>query len=120
MPQQPVTQAERNVAASAMAKVTTVNTLDVMPEQEHAETLYEELLDCLPVLAVRTAAEGKPWFDTTAPSALDRVILRRWVEHLPMPEVQDRLNFCFGQTHMHWHPLITPFREALRTYYTAK
>ena len=81
--------------------------------------LYVELLDCLPALAVQTTTAGKFWLHTTAPLPKDRLVLKKWVERLTMPEVHARLNFCFQQKNMQWHPLITPFRQALCDFYSA-
>ena len=91
------TQEEHHLAARATAKQKK-RTLDVLPEHEHTETLYNQLLDCLPVLVVRTGTEGKVWSDTTTPLAQDRVVLRVWLEQLTMPEVHTRLNYCFKRT----------------------
>lgn len=53
------TQEERNLTVKDMVKVTKMNTLDVIPEQELPERLYKELVHCLPDLTVRTPTEGK-------------------------------------------------------------
>jgi hypothetical protein len=53
------TPTEKSVAASAMAKVTQQKALDVLPEEEHAEELYAELLEFVPKLASMAAARGR-------------------------------------------------------------